>query len=102
MDGDRRRLEASKQSNKSEKKEQKSQETKEGKCSGGKSKESVGRAAESVNITSFVGGYGKNERKANPFPQIRDILRKKRKPSKSEFASWTADNIIEKLNSYES
>ena len=50
----------------------------------------------------IVGGYGKNERKANPFPQIRDFLRKKHKPSKSEFASWTADNIIEKLNSYES
>ena len=33
--------------------------------------------------------------KASSFPQIRGFLKKKCKPSKTEFATWTAENIVQ-------
>jgi len=40
--------------------------------------------------------------KASSFAQIRDFLKKKCKPSKPEFATWTAENIVEKWDSFHS
>ena len=40
--------------------------------------------------------------KANSFPQIRDFMKKKCKPSKKEFATWTAENVVEKRNNFHS
>ena len=41
------------------------------------------------------------EGKASSFAQIRDFLKKKHKPNKTEFATWTSENILEKWNNYE-
>ena len=90
-----------KQSNGSETKEKKSARNKKCKRRERKSKESMGRECETYHSTA--GGCGKTkEAKTSSFPQIRDFLKKKHKPGKSEFATWTANNIIEKWNSYES
>ena len=102
MDDDRRRLEA--QQTIKRKREEREEKRKKQKMEK-EAKEKAKKAwAESVkHITPQLMAVGKTkEGKASSFPQIRDFLRKKHKPSKSEFASWTADNIVEKWNSYES
>ena len=102
MDDDRRRLEAQqtikRKRDEREEKRKKQQLEKEAKEKAKKAWE------ESVkHITPRLVAAGKTkEAKASSFPQIRDFLKKKHKPSKSEFATWTADNIIAKWNSYES
>ena len=40
--------------------------------------------------------------KVSSFPQIRDFLKKKCEPSKTGFATWTAENIVEKWNDFHS
>ena len=42
------------------------------------------------------------EGKTSSFVQIRDLLKKKHKVKKVEYMFWTAKNIVEKWNQYES
>ena len=54
-------------------------------------------------ITPVLVAAEKNkDGKASSFPQIRDFLKKKCKPSKTEFVTWTAGNIVEKWNDFHS
>ena len=54
-------------------------------------------------ITPVLVAVEKNkDDKASSFPQIRDFLKKKCKLSRTEFATWTAENIVEKWNNFHS
>ena len=102
MDDDRRRLEAQQTiKRKREEIEEKRKKQKMEKEAKEKAKKSLCRECETYHSQLMAVGKTK-EGKGSSFPQIRDFLRQKHKPSKSELASLTADNINEKWNSYES
>ena len=102
IDGDdRRRLEA--QQNIKRKREEKLEKRKKQKLEQEAKEKAKKEWAEKVkHITPLLVAAGKTrEGKASSFAQIRDFLKKKHKPNKTEFATWTSENILEKWNNYE-
>ena len=70
------------------------------KIKNGKRKERNG-AEEVKDITPVLMQAGNTrEGKVSTFPQIRDFLKKAYKPTKAEFQTWDASNIVQKRNDY--
>ena len=99
---DKRRFEA--QQNIKRKREERSEKRKKQKMEK-EAKEEVKKAWEAKvkHITPVLNSSGKTRQgESSSFAQIRNFLKKKYKPSKAEVATWTADNIVEKWNSFQS
>ena len=99
-DDDRRRLEA--QNTIKRKREEREEKKKKRKKEDEKRREERKKWAEEVkDITPVLTRAGKTrEGKVSTFPQIRDFMKKAYKPSKAEFQTWDASNIVQKWNSY--
>ena len=99
-DDDRRRLEA--QNTIKRKREEREEKRKKRKKEDQKRQEEKQKWAEEVkDITPILTRAGKTrEGKVSTFPQIRDFLKKAYKPTKAEFQTWDASNIVQKWNNY--
>ena len=86
--------------NERERNEKKREKSARRKIKNGKRKERNG-AEEVKDITPVLMQAGNTrEGKVSTFPQIRDFLKKAYKPTKAEFQTWDASNIVQKRNDY--